>query len=482
MPYNILNHAARAFHGGDFPLARDLEERRKTEEVERLKKEEIERRQNQINIPKTLETIRSSLHGGQVELFDDISTREIGVAAGYGAGKTLGACAKAFQLATLNQGFVGCVLEPTGPMLRDIWVRKFDAFLDEYKIPYTFRSSPLPEHVLHLPGGDTPILARSFENFKRIVGPDWAWALSDEVDTVQEKIADKSYKKILGRIRVGIVRQIVSLSTPEGFAWHYKTFGTEEARSNPKKRLIRMRTQDNPHLPQDYLDNLRDAYTESMLKAYMDGVYINLTSGQVYDRFDRDLHIRPLKNPVQKTERIILGVDFNIRNMSGVLLVMRAGELHAFDEIAGSHDTDDLAKEVRKRYPENHIEMYPDASGRHASTNSNQTDIGILKGYRFVDRSPLANPGIKNRVNVVQAALKNGKGETRLWISPNCVKTIESLERQSYNDKGEPDKTSGYDHMNDALGYPVHEIFASVLGLKPGGLIQVSTVIPGRGV
>jgi predicted phage terminase large subunit-like protein len=33
MPYNILNHAARAFHGGDFPLTRDLEERRRIEQL-----------------------------------------------------------------------------------------------------------------------------------------------------------------------------------------------------------------------------------------------------------------------------------------------------------------------------------------------------------------------------------------------------------------------------------------------------------------
>jgi len=127
------------------------------------------------------------------------------VAAGYGAGKTLGACAKAFQLAVLNQGFIGCVLEPTGPMLRDIWIRKFDDFLDHYGIPYTFRATPLPEHVLHLPEGDTPVVARSFENYKRIVGPDWAWALIDEVDTVQEYIAARCYEKILGRIRVAQV-------------------------------------------------------------------------------------------------------------------------------------------------------------------------------------------------------------------------------------------------------------------------------------
>jgi hypothetical protein len=72
-----------------------------------LELERTEAAHTRLDIPATLARIRDDLHGGQVELFDDTTTREIGVAAGYGAGKTLGACAKAFQLAVLNQGFIG---------------------------------------------------------------------------------------------------------------------------------------------------------------------------------------------------------------------------------------------------------------------------------------------------------------------------------------------------------------------------------------
>ena len=46
-------------------------------------------------------------------------------------------------------------MELTGPLVRDIWLNDFEAFLERYEIPYTFRASPLPEVILHLPGGDT---------------------------------------------------------------------------------------------------------------------------------------------------------------------------------------------------------------------------------------------------------------------------------------------------------------------------------------
>ena len=63
------------------------------------------------------------------------------------------------------------------------------------------------------------------------------------------------------------------------------------------------------------------------------------------------------------------------------------------------------------------------------------------------------------RSAAVQAALENGKGETRLWVHSRCRKLIECLELQSYSERGEPDKEANYDHMNDAAGYLVHRVF-----------------------
>jgi len=133
----------------------------------------------------TLERIRSDLHPGQLAFVDDQTTSILGVSAGYGAGKTRALCAKAVHLAMANQGFIGVVMEPTGPLIRDIWQSDFDDFLEMYDIPYTFRASPLPEYNLHLPGGDTKILCRSFENWQRIIGINGAWILADEIDTVK---------------------------------------------------------------------------------------------------------------------------------------------------------------------------------------------------------------------------------------------------------------------------------------------------------
>lgn len=405
-----------------------------------------------------LQRIRLDLHPGQLAFVDDTSTQILGISAGYGAGKTRALCAKAVMLAAANQGFIGAVMEPTGPLIRDIWQNDFDDFLEFYDIPYTFRASPLPEYMLHLPGGDTKILCRSFENWSRIIGLNLAWVLADEIDTVAPSIANKAFPKILGRLRAGNVRQFAAASTPEGFRWMWNTFGSDEAKARSDRHLIKMRTADNPHLPPDFIERLEANYDSNLLRAYLDGEFVNLTTGQVYDRFDRAKHIIS-ELPDTNREPLRVGVDFNVGNMSAVIAVRLGGSLIVIDEISGAHDTDAMAQEINRRYPERRIYVYPDASGGNRSTNATQTDIAILESYGMSNQSPRANPPVRDRVAAVQALLENGKGQVRLQISDTCKRTIECLELQSYNDKGEPDKDAGFDHMNDALGYLVWREF-----------------------
>jgi hypothetical protein len=402
--------------------------------------------------------IRSDLHPGQLAFVDDTATQIIGISAGYGAGKTRALCAKAVMLAAANQGFIGAVMEPTGPLIRDIWQTDFDDFLDAYGIPYTFRASPLPEYMLHLPGGDTKILCRSFENWSRIIGLNLAWVLADEIDTVTPSIANKAFPKILGRLRSGNVRQFGAASTPEGFRWMWSTFGSDEAKQRVDRKLIKMRTADNPHLPPDFIERLEANYDPSLLRAYLDGEFVNLTTGQVYDRFDRAKHVITAV-PDTSREPLRIGVDFNVGNMSAVIAVRLGNGLLVIDEIAGAHDTDALAQEIRRRHPQQQIYVYPDASGGSRSTNASQTDIQILESYGMSNQSPRSNPPVRDRVAAVQALLENGKGQVRLQVAERCKRVIECLELQCYSDKGEPDKDAGFDHMNDALGYLVWREF-----------------------
>jgi hypothetical protein len=411
-----------------------------------------------IDLNAILARVCSDLHPGQLEFVDDQTTQILGVSAGYGAGKTRALCAKAVHLAAVNQGFIGAVMEPTGPLIRDIWQNDFDDFLESYDIPYTFRASPLPEYVLHLPLGDTKILCRSFENWTRIIGLNLAWVLADEIDTVAPSIASRAFPKILGRLRSGNIRQFGAASTPEGFRWMFNTFASEDALARTDRKLIKMRTQDNPYLPPDFIERLQANYDPNLLRAYLDGEFINLTTGTIYDRFDRAKHVIT-ELPSIDNEPLRVGIDFNVTNMSAVIGIRSGNGLVIIDEISGAHDTDALGAEIRRRYPDHRIYGYPDASGGNRSTNAAQTDIQILGTYGISNQSPKANPPVRDRLAAVQALLENGKGEIRLRISHACKRMIECLELQCYTEKGDPDKDAGHDHMNDALGYVIWREF-----------------------
>ncbi|MGL5005064.1 MAG: terminase, partial [Casimicrobium sp.] len=64
------------------------------------------------------------------------------------------------------------------------------------------------------------------------------------------------------------------------------------------------------------------------------------------------------------------------------------------------------------------------------------------------------NPAVRDRVNAVNAMILNDLGARRFLVNTSACPTLtESLEQQAYADSGEPDKSTGHDHPNDAIGY-----------------------------
>ena len=67
---------------------------------------------------------------------------------------------------------------------------------------------------------------------------------------------------------------------------------------------------------------------------------------------------------------------------------------------------------------------------------------------------------VRDRINAVNSKLCNGAGERQIIIHPKCKRLISCLERQIYKPgTSQPDKESGFDHLNDALGYAVSYLF-----------------------
>jgi hypothetical protein len=156
-------------------------------------------------------------------------------------------------------------------------------------------------------------------------------------------------------------------------------------------------------------------------------------------------------------------MDFNVDNNSCVIAVKpNANVLHVVDEIKlmGSN-TDEMVQEIRNRYPQHRITVYPDPAGSQRKTSAGgRTDHTILRAAGFTVKAPHGHNAIRDGVNAVNAKLRNSAGITSLFFDPKCKYAIECLEKHTYKEGTSiPDKDSGFDHMNDALRYMVDYLF-----------------------
>ena len=167
-----------------------------------------------------------------------------------------------------------------------------------------------------------------------------------------------------------------------------------------------------------------------------------------------------ITQPPEERDTIHIGLDFNFDPLCAVVAVKRDAHLEVIEEIKLSGaNTYDFCAEVKRRYPNKRIEIYPDASGSQRRTSSNTTDHAILANAGFTVRVARSNPPVLDRIAAVNSRLCNTEGQRFITINKNCKTLIKGLNSHVYKEgtripeKGGPDDHS---HMNDALGYLVH--------------------------
>lgn len=395
------------------------------------------------------ETLDLALLPHQIDLMEDITSKVVGLISGYGAGKTYIVARKALQLASLNPGCDGIITEPNFPLLSQILIPEMHAALQQAGLQYVFKSS---ENIFYveIAGKSTRIICKSMERFDRLIGINAAWVIADEFDTTKAEIAYQAFLKLLGRLRAGEVRQFVITTTPEGFGAAHKIFEEEE-----RGRLIRAKTTDNIFLPQDYIDSLYEMYPANLVKAYIEGLFVNLQGNTVYPSFDRVANHADIE--LDGKEDIHVGIDFNIGGCAVKVAVELGDELGFFDEYLGK-DTFDVGSWLAEKYAGHHIYVYPDASGNKGTTNASQSDIQILTGFGLVNMGPKANPRIRDRV----LAVDNGFRHKKVWVDTvKCPDLTNALERQAYDKTEMPEKYPGagtVDDHNDAAGYLINQM------------------------
>lgn len=372
--------------------------------------------------------------------------------AGFGSGKTFIGCisqCKHYQEhPKINQGYFA----PTYSQIRDIFYPTIEEVAFNFGLRVKVKVSD--KEVFFYRGARElgVTLCRSMDNPSTIVGFKIGRALVDELDTLPTDKARQAWRKIIARMRYNspdVQNGIDITTTPEGFRFVYQQFYNNDS---AHYGLVQASTYDNAkNLPRDYIPSLLDSYPDELRNAYLNGQFVNLTSGTVYRNFDRKTCVSD--ETIKGDEPLYIGQDFNVNEMASVIYVKRGETFHAVDELTSGIDTPSLVVTLKNRYQDNPIYIYPDASGANRSSkNAAESDISILKSAGFKLRVKSVNPLIRDRVLAMNTAFSKGLLKVN---TAKCPEFTRCLEQQAYDKNGEPDKSSGHDHLNDAAGYVI---------------------------
>lgn len=393
--------------------------------------------------------------------------------AGFGAGKTwaisAGACKHYWEHPKAHRGYFA----PTYPQIRDIYFPTIEEVAHDWGLRVKIAEVNKEVHFYSGRQYRGTTICRSMEKPESIVGFKIARADVDELDTLPIRKAEHAWRKILARLRLKFDGQNGAdvATTPEGFRFTWQQW-VKAVREKPELKglygLVQASTYDNElNLPDDYIPGLLASYPPQLIQAYLNGEFVNLTAGTIYHAYDRTLNASG--ETLQPGEPAFVGMDFNVGKMAAIIHVKREGQPHAVGEVINAYDTPDMIRILKERLGERQIRVYPDASGAsRKSVNASTTDIQLLKAAGFIVIAPPANPPVKDRINSMNAMFCNAEGERRYRVNADlCPTYAENLEQQVWADNGEPDKTAGNDHTNDAGGYFIHKEYPLVKPVTP---------------
>ena len=246
--------------------------------------------------------------------------------------------------------------------------------------------------------------------------------------------------------------------TPKGRGnWSYDLF--TKSQDNEEWASFKYTTLEGGQVSANEIEQARNDLDERTFEQEYLASFVNY-AGQIYYNFNRENTI--INNYVPETKTIHVGMDFNIDPMVCVISEIKEDNVFIYDEIQiYSSNTQEMAEEIQNRYKGYNIIVYPDPASKQRKTSAGGvTDLSILKNAGFTIRVRNNHPSIRDRVNSVNTKLKNANGYYSLFIANSCKNSIKSLERQIYKEGTTlPDKDSGFDHFNDALGYMIEYLY-----------------------
>ena len=257
------------------------------------------------------------------------------------------------------------------------------------------------------------------------------------------------------------------ITTPAGLNWFHDLW--EAAEDQPDWSTHSYTTIEGGNVPAEEIEAARRTLDERTFRQEYLASFETLT-GRVYPDFDND----NISEDVADTGgEILLGCDFNVGVMAGVLGSRVGDTLHIWDEIAlKQSNTDEMCMHLRNKFPQRQIVAYPDPTGSARKTSAaGETDHGIIRKYGYKVISPKHPWAVKDKINSTNWLIRTAHGDIKMLVHPRCKNTIKALRNVTYKEGSEDyviDKTANIEHWTDGLGYLVLGAFNQVKPWQTG--------------
>jgi len=226
---------------------------------------------------------------------------------GYGSGKSMALVFRAIRLLIEDKTDIAYYM-PTYDLVRLVGFKRLTETLRNANIPFRANATNFSIDV----SGFGSVIFRTMDDPDRLVGYEVGHSLCDELDTLPTEKAELIWQRVLARnrlkLRNGRRNTAAVGTTPEGFRFVYERWGRDVTKARSEGYILfRARTVENKHLPPDYVENLRTQYPSNLLEAYLNGEFVNLSSGLVQRQW-----FKPSTIDREHLPRLCMGVDLAI--------------------------------------------------------------------------------------------------------------------------------------------------------------------------
>lgn len=218
---------------------------------------------------------------------------------------------------------------------------------------------------------------------------------------------------------------------------------------------------------------LLDIRSGGLSEAWWEAMYQQnpqaIGGGKLYEEFDKAVHVDPT---IELRPGLPLQVSFDFNRNPGMHVEVSQYDtikdsINVSHEIHGPYmklqaSLDRLGELIRDtggwRYPQ--MEIFGDATGTQERAETTLTCYQMIlewakkTGWPYRLRVPPTNPPIRNRIDTVNAALRDPDGDIHMKIHPRCTRLIVDLKEMRPDEQGLEDKRDAkLSHASSAIGY-----------------------------